>query len=136
MDKNCILSQKGLDSSGHTNIVISGKSQAYHRYLWEQENGRLDRAYILHHKCHNTNCIEVSHLTPMLRALHSSMHNTGEGNPNAKLTADQVYKIKYLWKYDRENWTYRKLMALFPGVSKGCINFIVNGKTWQHIVVD
>ena len=54
----------------------------------------------------------------------------GENNPSARLTEEQVIKIRELYKTGE--YSYNKLAKMFD-VSKGAINSILNYRTWIHI---
>lgn len=54
----------------------------------------------------------------------------GEKDPKSILTRDEVVKIKRLYK--NQNVTQYELADMF-GVSRSCIQAIVNGKSWKHV---
>lgn len=54
----------------------------------------------------------------------------GVKNPKCKLTEEQVYKIREMFK---EGCTKEELVSKF-GVSKSTIDSIVNNRTWKHLL--
>lgn len=63
------------------------------------------------------------------KKLHSSFSNhSGENNGRAKLTKEDVIKIRFL--KEQENYTNSEIYKLYPQVSTTSIRNILNYKTW------
>jgi len=59
----------------------------------------------------------------------SAKNQLGEGNSHAKLTTNNVKKIKHLLKLGNSNNSIAKKF----GVTRPCISDINTGKTWSHV---
>ena len=62
---------------------------------------------------------------------HHGKTKQGTKNPKAKLTEEQVIKIRQLHKDGVSN---SELYKAFPQVSSTSIRDIINGKTWKHLL--
>ena len=62
---------------------------------------------------------------------HHGKTKQGTKNPKAKLTEEQVIKIRQLHKDGVSN---SELYKTFPQVSSTSIRDIINGKTWKHLL--
>ena len=62
---------------------------------------------------------------------HHGKTKQGAKNPKAKLTEEQVIKIRQLHKDGVSN---SELYKAFPQVSSTSIRDIINGKTWKHLL--
>lgn len=65
------------------------------------------------------------------KKLHASLARSGEKNGRAKLTSNDVLKIRQLHK---EGVTNSELYKAYPQVSKVSIRDIINGKTWKNLL--
>ena len=104
-----------------------------HVVSWELHNGRkVKDGYVLHHKfkCGNKKCVNPMHLQEMTEAEHLSLHNSGENNPNSKLTEKIVLEIRADWATGK--YTQQQLAEKYD-VSRSLIGLIVNRKIWTHI---
>jgi hypothetical protein len=57
----------------------------------------------------------------------------GEAVANAKLTADDVLRLRALC---RSGWTIKAAAALVPSVSDVAVRYAVRGITWKHLPMD
>ncbi len=64
--------------------------------------------------------------------LRKSMALRGESHPQHKLTEEQVYTIRKLWKVGHRNV---RVLARNNGVSPANIRRIVKNETWTHLLV-
>ena len=62
---------------------------------------------------------------------HTSLKRSGSNNSHAKLTAEDVKKIRELHRNGISN---KELYALYPQVSTVTIRDIINQKTWKNII--
>lgn len=128
----CINSWGTPTKCGHARIYKDGVTQYHHIIVMEAAHGRkLLPDEIVHHRCHNKMCIERSHLEIMKRWFHSRLHNKGAANANAKLSEDQINQV-FAMRALKMPYVQigRKL-----GVSKGCVNMILNRRTWKHVEI-
>ena len=65
------------------------------------------------------------------KKLHASLARSGSRNGHAKLTAEDVKKIRELHKQGVSN---KELYALYPQVTPTSIRDIINFKTWKNVV--
>jgi len=67
-----------LSGTGYGRIYPRrGKAKAYHRVVWEELNGPIDRKMDLHHLCENKRCYNPKHLMALGRAAHMFLHSGG-----------------------------------------------------------
>ena len=71
------------------------------------------------------------YLTEENKKKHHGKTKQGTKNPKAKLTEEQVIKIRQLHKDGVSN---SELYKAFPQVSSTSIRDIINGKTWKHLL--
>lgn len=67
--------------------------------------------------------------TQELKNYHSSLTKRGDKNGRAKLTWDDVHKIRELHKNGLSN---SELYKLYPNVSSNSIRSVINNKTWKE----
>jgi len=114
------------------------KNLAAHRVSWELKHGKIPDGMKVLHVCDNPSCVNPRHL--FLGTQTDNIYDMcekgrqvaprGENMWKSILTEDQVKEIRLLRK--QEHYTYVKLAELFE-VSKGCINHIINGRSWSWI---
>lgn len=108
-----------------------------HRVSYQLHKGEIPKGLFVCHHCDTPRCVNPDHLF-----LGTSKENTrdavrknrmnrprGERNIKAKLTADDVLKIKEL---SAQGLTTRELTELFP-VNKQSIRNIQRGIRWSHV---
>lgn len=123
---------------GYGRMSIMGKLHQAHRvaamvYLGFDLTSPLD----VRHTCDNPPCCNPQHLVPgttlenimdaVLKGRWKS--NTGEKNPKAKLTADQVIEIRHR----RHNGETLKSLAADYDMSISGIAGICYGQSWSHV---
>ena len=62
---------------------------------------------------------------------HSSLSKQGHLNGRAKLTPEDVIKIRKLWK---EGITRQQLYDMYPQVNPSTIRGVINNKTWKNLL--
>lgn len=119
----------------------AGETTEYaHRIAWELTNGKIPDGLLVLHSCDNPKCSNVKHLflgnhkdnmQDMItkgRARHEG--HQGEKNPKAKLTEDDVQKIRI----DLKNGVSQKVIGLNFGVTNSNISMIAKNQIWTHLV--
>jgi hypothetical protein len=121
---------------GYGSVSINNKTYRAHRIAYELYHNRpIQEGMIILHSCDNRRCCNPNHLSEGTNKDNSKdMINkgrslTGERNPDAKLTYQQVEDIRL--KYSIGNISWNKLANEY-NVSKRTIGRIINKKTWNH----
>lgn len=65
------------------------------------------------------------------RHKHSGLSKSGALNGRAKLTDQDVLKIRQMWS---NGVTRKELYDAYPQISSSSIRNIINGKTWKHLL--
>jgi len=61
---------QGYLTNGYGRVKRGGKTQAVHRYIYEQLVGPVDALLDLDHRCRNRKCCNPDHLEPVTRAVN------------------------------------------------------------------
>ncbi|MBI2512412.1 MAG: HNH endonuclease [Opitutae bacterium] len=103
-----------------------------HRASFELHNGPIEKGKMICHKCDNPGCVNPDHFF-----LGTHLDNTrdmdkkGRRRSVCRLTPEQVREI-------RQNYVpwviSRSVLAKRYGVSVGCIDGILIGKSWKTLV--
>lgn len=131
-------SNNSKDSYGRNNprpmVWLEGKKVQAHRAAYFVEHGVWPSG-MLRHRCDNPLCINVAHLIDgthdenMDDMVSRERQQRGEARHNARLTADDVFDIRWLRAMGA---TYRGIAASFS-VSFITIFDVCAGKTWRHV---
>ena len=132
----CWLWQGLVRPDGYGNAHFERKRQGAHRVAWKLFRGEIGPGLVVCHKCDVRACVNPEHL--FLGTTAENMEDMtakgrcprGENHGSAKLTADQVIRIKSMLAEDR---LYISEIALEFGVSQTAIRDIKSGKTWRHV---
>jgi Autographiviridae endonuclease len=100
---------------GYGAVRFEGREQAAHRVAWKLFRGKIGEGISVCHKCDVRACVNPAHLFL--------------GTPAAKLTEQQVCRIKTMLKEDK---MYASEIAREFGVSETAIRAIKAGKTWRE----
>lgn len=106
-----------------------------HRLSFVLHNETIPPETLVLHKCDNPACVRPSHLflgshnDNVMDKVRKNRQSRGEGNKSAKLTAAQVYTIRYMRKW---GFTYKEI-AVSYGVSISPIRDICKGYAWKHV---
>lgn len=106
-----------------------------HRLAWAIQFGNVPDGKDVLHSCDNPPCVNWQHLF-----LGTQMDNMkdmkgkgrqakGEGTGMAKLTAENVSKIRGLQGFEM---TQQQIADVY-GVSRGTIGMVLSGQAWQHL---
>ena len=132
----CWLWQGLVRPDGYGNAHFERKRQGAHRVAWKLFRGEIGPGLVVCHKCDVRACVNPEHL--FLGTIADNVEDMnqkgrsprGEKQGSAKLTADQVSRIKVMLAEDR---LYIIEIALEFGVSPTAIHAIKSGKTWRHV---
>ena len=123
-----------IDRQGYP-LIRRGKERMHaSRYVFEEINGILPRHVVIRHKCDNPTCINPDHLETgtvkqnVQDRMRSGTYQSGERNPNVKLSQEDVSNIRQQYK----NGDGPRLAKRY-GVSASAINRIVLRKSWAAI---
>jgi hypothetical protein len=129
-----------INSYGHGQFKWDEKNiQTAHAAAYELFVGRRHGLFVLH-SCDTPGCINPKHLwlgtqqqniEDMINKGRMGKHdNSGDKNPNTKLSNNQVRKIRDL--YNTGKYSEKKLARKFD-TKQGIINGIVNNRSWKKI---
>ena len=140
--------EKCLTDSGYGIVRIHYKAYRAHRLAWQIERGDIPEGLCVLHKCDNRKCVNPDHLflgtkkdntlDMMKKGRHKYIPHFGEDAGTAKLTWDQIKKIRLFYK--KENGSFgkgknsggitQKEVAVKFGVSQALIGMIVREEIW------
>lgn len=125
-------------TAGYGVIRINYELKYAHRTVWEINNKTaIPKKGVICHHCDNPACCNPGHLFLGTQAdnLDDAREKgrlrvmKGQGHYNAKLTEDDIRKIRYLGSVD----VTRKEIGKRFDVSRMTITDILNKRTWAHI---
>jgi hypothetical protein len=124
-----------FDLDGYPLLKRKGTMQRISRYIYTECFGEIPKGQIIRHTCDNPKCINPEHLIPGTTKENSQdmisrgRSLRGERNSSAKLTVEDVLKIRQLRS---EGKTLVELGNMF-GVSYTQIQSISVRKSWSHV---
>jgi hypothetical protein len=132
----CMEWQGAINKDGYAACNAYGlfKSQALHREVYRLHTSAVPE--VVMHICDNRKCINPQHLvggTPksnLLDKLAKNRQAQGAANGRAKLTAEDVLKIRELW--NTGGATYRALGTKF-NVSRATVWRVLSGRNWGSV---
>jgi len=129
------------NNGGYGKFWLNKKCIDSHRVSWMLTYGDIpENKYVLHH-CDNPSCVRPDHLflgsqtdnmQDMLSKGRGTWHGNsmpGESNPRARLTKEDVLKIRQLFSDGMRQTDIAKQYNM----SVMAIHSIVRYKTWKHI---
>lgn len=131
LDSGCHEWQGSMAKTGYGNFHKDGKTHYTHRIAWEIEHGSEPSDYVLH-KCDNRKCVNPDHL--FIGSFYDNMDDMmakgrqahGEKNYHAKLTKEQVLKI-------RQEVGLQQEIAEKYGVTRSLVSMIRSGRIWKNV---
>jgi len=124
---------------GYGVLFIQGEDSVLaHRYSWTIHNGLIPDGLFVCHHCDNPPCVNPQHLflgtnlDNIQDMVRKGRHTIGERNARAKLTSDQVLRVREL--YSSGKYTQEELADMFK-VCVSNVYQIVTGKIWKHLLV-
>lgn len=71
----CLLSTLRRQSFGYVQVQRDGKMHLLHRLVYEATYGPIPEGWHVHHKCQQTACQNILHLTALSPAQHKQVHS-------------------------------------------------------------
>lgn len=126
-----------LDKDGYPRITRFGHGIRLSHYIIYLETGELvPKGKVVMHSCDNPNCINPAHLKVgthkenMADCVAKGRTPKGEAKPNAKITDEQAYYIKFISQESN------KELALKYGVHPRAILAIRKNETRKWLTID
>lgn len=132
----CWVWQGMVDPKGYGLVSLRGRQLRAHRLAWMLFHGEIAPGIVVCHKCDVRVCVNPDHLflgTPADNSqdmLTKGRSSRGERHHNAKLTEDQVSRIKAMLA---EDCLYISEIAREFGVTPSTIRAIRQGKSWRRV---
>lgn len=145
-DRGCWIWQGAKSKDGYGNVGTGGEVKLVHRVVYEMCVGEIPEGKCVCHNCpggDNPACCNPSHLfvgthqenmqDAAKKGRIKPRDSKGEKNPFAKLTEEQVIKIRL--KFAELNGTRDRagVVALEFGVTRVTVYRVVKRKIWSHV---
>jgi hypothetical protein len=142
-DNECWEWQGKIDAHGYGYICRNKKTLKAHRISYEIHYAEpLGNLHCLH-RCDNPKCVNPSHLfsgtnldnvkDKVNKGRCYTGNQKGENNGASRLKNTDVIRIRQLYKSD--NYTTIKLAEMY-NVHRSTISYVVNNKTFKHLLED
>ena len=132
----CWLWQGMISPDGYGAVRLDGRELRAHRVAWMLFRGEIAPGMVVCHKCDVRACVNPEHLflgTPADNSqdmVDKGRSSRGAKRHNAKLTEDQVSRIKAMLAEDR---LYMSEIAREFGVTASTIREIREGRSWRRV---
>lgn len=137
-DGGCLLWTGAKDSSGYGRMWVGGRLHGAHRIAWELAHGPVPAGMYVLHRCDRRACVLPAHLflgdhqenMDDMAAKGRRASLSGEANPRAKLTIEQVQEVQAAV----DGGESHRSIAGRLGVSRSLIGQIARGKRWSSVM--
>lgn len=140
IEGDCYIWTAATDKDGYGKIRFQRRDIRAHRASYEENKGPIPSGFLVCHHCDTPGCIRPEHLflgtakhntrdmmSKGRRSNHPPPHFKGEKNHKTKLTAEQVFEIRW---YEATGESQRSLARRYR-VSSPNISSIIKNETWQ-----
>ena len=136
-NSGCWIWSQSLTPTGYGQGTLNSFYYKGHRLSYQIFKGPIEKDLHVLHKCDTPSCVNPDHLwlgthKENMQDMFSKKRRkavVGESHGISKLTADEVYMIRFLHGY---GISMRKI-GRFYKVSHKTISSIVHRKTWRHV---
>ena len=133
-NSGCWLWEAAINACGYGTIGVKGRSMLAHRLSYKIYYGKLPKNKNILHRCDVPCCVNPEHLFAGtqreniydMEVKDRAYHPTGEQHGRAKLTEDDVRRIRL------DPRSSRKIAPEY-GVDRVTIQGARNGRTWGHV---
>ena len=133
LDNPVVVDGCNLNGYRVCKLVLNGyrKMIRLHRIIWVSANGAIPDGLMIDHinRDRVDNRIANLRLVDAKGNAQNRDHLTGELNPLAKLTYDQVSEIRFI--YDHSDMSVRDISNAY-GISKSQIHNIISNNSWKN----
>lgn len=127
-----------IDTSGYGLFRVGRKLEKAHRFAWQQVNGPIENGLLVMHKCDNTKCVNIEHLSLGTYSDNNADRDLkgrfiplqGIKHGRAKLENEDVRQIRILW--EQENLTIQQIANRFS-IHPTTAHKVAVRKSWKHI---
>lgn len=138
LETPCLLFGGATDPDGYGAVSVGGRTTQAHRLAHLARTGESPPCVM--HRCDVPACVADGHLVGGTQAENLAdcrakgrtpgpPHPRGEANPNARLTAPEVRRIRAMLAAGHS----QRAVARRFGVGQHAVQLISSGRTWSHL---
>lgn len=130
----CWIWTGSCNNHGYGHLSVNGRETLAHRASWALVYGSIPHGMLVRHTCDNPPCVRPDHLQLGDRAANMRdmserrRASIGTKNPRAKLTPDDVGRIRQLLATGEP----QHVLAQRYGVHPSTISLIASRRNWAH----